>query len=73
MSESNYTIKEFISHSMSDIKETINAIHEDVKSIKEQTIKTNGRVTRLEYWRNAIAWSFGVLMTIVLFTINYFK
>lgn len=44
----NYSIKEFIAHYMNDMKEVINEIHTDVKEIKAQTTRTNGRVSTLE-------------------------
>lgn len=48
MTDEAYSIKEFIGHYMNDMKEQINEIHSDVKEIKVQTQKTNGRVTKIE-------------------------
>lgn len=77
--ELNYSKRE-LDHYFADIRKTLqnqNHILEEIKSdgkeTKAQVYKTNGRVNRLEFWRNAIGWGFGVIMTIVLFTINYYK
>lgn len=64
MTDDGYTIKEFIGHYMEDIKEQIAEIHTDVKEIKIQTLKTNGRVSKLEFWRSVIVWGFGVLVAL---------
>lgn len=48
MTDDTYSIKEFIGHYMEDMKGQISEIHTDVKEIKLQTQKTNGRVTAIE-------------------------
>lgn len=67
-----YTDRE-INHFLGDIKSTLEKQDQMLTKILDQALKTNGRVNRLEFWRNAIGWGFGVIMTIVLFTINYLK
>lgn len=64
--DDSYSIKEFIAHSMEEMKETISEIHADVKEIKVQTQKTNGRVSKLEFWRSVIIWGFGVMMAMLI-------
>jgi len=70
--EPNYSKRE-LDHYFNDMKERLNKQDEMLNKIFEQTSKTNGRVNRLEFWRNAIGWGFGVIMTITLFTLNYIK
>lgn len=48
MSENEFTIKEVFEKYMDTMSVTIKEIHSDVKEIKLQTQKTNGRVTKLE-------------------------
>lgn len=67
----NYTIKEFISHVMNDINGKINEIHSIVKKIEDQTTKTNGRVSKLEWWRSGVVWAIGILWTFLLLLIPY--
>lgn len=59
----NYTIKEYIEHAMNDVKDKITVIHEDVKEIKVQTTKTNGRVNSLE---NHKSWLWGAFAGVLL-------
>lgn len=61
-SDNSYSIKEFISHAMEDIQEKIDDIHSDVKDIKEQTTKTNGRVSKLEQHK---AWLWGAMAALI--------
>lgn len=48
MSDNEFTIKEVFEKYMDTMNSTIKEIHSDVKEIKIQTLKTNGRVTKLE-------------------------
>lgn len=77
--DSNYSKRE-LDHYFNDMKERLkkqdemlSKQDEMLSKIFEQTSKTNGRVSSLEFWRNAIGWGFGVIMTITLFTLNYIK
>lgn len=70
--DSNYSKRE-LDHYFGDIKETLRNQNEILARIETQVLKTNGRVNRLEFWRNAIGWGFGVILTVSLFTLNYFK
>lgn len=45
--------------------EVLKEISSDVKEIMEQTIKTNGRVSKLEWWRASLVWALGFLITLV--------
>lgn len=49
-----------------DIMSVLSDIKSDVKETKEQTIKTNGRVSKLEWWRNSFLWALGALWTLLL-------
>lgn len=70
--DSNYSKREQ-DHFFNDIKERLEKQDAMLIKILEQATKTNGRVNKLEFWRNAIGWGFGVIMTITLFTLNYIK
>ena len=72
MAEKNYSKREQ-DHFQNDIKARMDKQDDMLAQILTQALKTNGRVNGLEFWRNAIGWGFGVIMTIVLFTINYYK
>lgn len=56
MSENNYTIKEVVEHYLKDMKE-------DLKEIKTQTQKTNGRVNSLESTRS---WMWGAIAVLTI-------
>lgn len=45
---------------------------EVLELIKVQTTKTNGRVSKLEWWRSGIIWAGGVVGTICLMFIPIF-
>lgn len=63
MSEESYTIKEFLSHSMQDMKETIEEIRDDIKEIKSQTLTTKEEVNDL---KNHRAYLWGALSVITV-------
>jgi len=67
-----YTKRE-LDHYFNDIKSILARQDGTLSRIETQTTKTNGRVSRLEYWRNVLIWSFGVGLTITVFLLNYFK
>jgi hypothetical protein len=56
MSDNSYTMKEVVEHYLKDMKS-------DIKEIKEQTTKTNGRVTSLEHTRS---WMWGAIAVLTL-------
>ena len=70
--ESNYSKRE-LDFFIKEIRDTLEIQNQMLARIETQVLKTNGRVNKLEFWRNAIGWGFGVIMTVVLFTINYYK
>ncbi len=70
--DSNYSKRE-LDHYFGDIKETLGKQNIILARIEAQTTRTNGRVSKLEFWRNALIWAFGVLLTITIFLFNYFK
>lgn len=43
-----------------------------LERIETQTLKTNGRVSKLEWWRNAIVWGAGVFGAICVLFIPLF-
>lgn len=72
MAEKNYSKRE-LDHYFTDIKQTLVSQNIILERIEQQTTKTNGRVSKLEFWRGVIIWGFGVLLTITLFILNYIK
>ena len=59
---SSYSVKEFLSHALEDIDKKISEVHSDIKDIKIQTTKTNGRVSRLENHRSYLWGAFAALI-----------
>ena len=77
--DSNYSKREQ-DHFFTDIKERLEKQDAMLIKILDQALKTNGRVTnsereiaKLKWWKGAIGWGFGLIVTLVLFTLNYFK
>lgn len=70
--ELNYSKRE-LDHYFDEIKEICRLQNIVLTRIEAQTMKTNGRVSKLEDWRTAIAWGFGFMFSGVLFVINYLK
>lgn len=54
-----------------DIMDALSDIKVDLKETKIQTLKTNGRVSKLEWWRNALIWGFGAILGLLAFMIPY--
>jgi hypothetical protein len=48
------------------LAEIVNEIRCDVKEIKEQTLRTNGRVGKLEIWRGIITGGLIVISAVVV-------
>lgn len=63
MSEKNYSKRELDTALMS-IKDHLGAQDIILNDIKTQTTKTNGRVSKLEWWKGGLIWAFGVLITL---------
>lgn len=65
MEETNYTKRE-LDHFFVELNKRMD--HQDgmLSEIKIQTLKTNGRVTKGEFWITALKWMFGIVWTIVL-------
>lgn len=59
-----------LDHHFNDIREkflgAITDIASDVKDIKIQTTKTNGRVSKLEHWRTAVLAAGGIITGVVI-------
>lgn len=43
----------------------------ELKEVRVQTTKTNGRVTKLEAWRTGIAWFFGFMVGMFAFAVTF--
>lgn len=69
MNENKYQNRE-IDHFINELKITLEKQDKMLESILSQTLKTNGRVNKLEDWRKALVWGFGVLMTISILVVN---
>lgn len=67
--ETNYSKRE-LDHFFSDMRARLDKQDGMLEKILAQATKTNGRVNGLEYWRNAIAWASGVLITFSVIVIN---
>lgn len=39
---------------LGEVREGIKSLHDKADTIKEQVVKTNGRVTSLEHWRTGL-------------------
>ena len=66
-----------LDHYFNDIREkflgAITDIASDVKDIKIQTTKTNGRVSKLEHWRTAVLAAGGIVTSVIIpFSVYYF-
>lgn len=60
-----YSRREF-DHYFQDMRSNIQETMTTVKEIKVQTTLTNGRVSKLEWWRSTVLWALGALWTILL-------
>jgi hypothetical protein len=71
MKEPNYSKRE-LDHYLGDLKEILVKQNVTLEEIKTQTIKTNGRVSKLEWWQGAIIWGTPILISIAIFLFNKF-
>ena len=70
--ESNYSKRE-LDHFLGDIKGHLSKQDEILNNILAQTTKHNGRMTKLELWRNVIVWTFvTVVLPSIFFLLNKF-
>lgn len=58
---------------MDDQDKVLDEINGDVKLTKAQAYKTNGRVSKLEWWRNAVIWGVGLLLALAVPILNFIK
>lgn len=58
--EKNYSKRE-LDTAFNSITDHLKSQDGTLEKIYIQTTKTNGRVSKLEYWRNAIIWTIGIL------------
>ena len=72
MEEQNYSKRE-LDHYFGEIKETLEKQNIILERIEGQTTKTNGRVSKLEFWRAVMGWGFSTCLALMLFILNYFK
>ncbi len=60
------TYRELIITKLDNLNEKIGGVNEKADKTLAQTIKTNGRVTKLESWRSYVIGASVVLVTILL-------
>lgn len=72
MNEDNYSKRE-LDHYFGDLFKRMDKQDGLLSSIEAQTKKTNGRVSKLEWWRSAMIWGFSLVVTIVIALIPFFK
>lgn len=65
MADKNYSKREF-DHYFKDIGDQLDKQDASLVRIENQTLATNGRVSKLEWWRNAVIWFLGILWTALL-------
>lgn len=77
MDDSNYSKRE-LDHYFDDLKSrlskqdlTLSRIEADGKETKTQAYKTNGRVSKLEWWQKALIWTFtAIIVPTIFFVLN---
>lgn len=69
--EPNYSKRE-LDHFLGDLKNHLKRQDEVLARIETQVLKTNGRVTALEFWQGSVKWAWGVIVTILVFLANKF-
>lgn len=73
MPKDSFTIKEVFENYMDNMEKKIEEIHGDVKEIKVIQQSDNGRVSKLEFWRNVIIWAFGILIALAPLILAFIK
>lgn len=59
-------------HYFQDMFKRMDSQDRVLSRIESQTIKTNGRVSKLEWWKAVLIWAFGVmLLFLVPITIHF--
>lgn len=58
-------------HFFGDLFKRMDKQDASLNRIEEQTMRTNGRVTRLEIWKTAIIWLIGIIAGFLAFAIPY--
>lgn len=71
MENSQYSTRE-LDHYFKDMKDTVAEMNFDLKEIKSQTTKTNGRVTSLEYKEKFFIWTLRSLWILIILLIPFF-
>lgn len=66
MSEETYSQKDLMEHWFGEITKRLDKQDIVLGSIQLQTTRTNGRVTKLEFWNSALKWTCGVLWTLLI-------
>ena len=69
MEDTNYSQRE-LDHFFTDLKSDIKEIKDVLNRVEQQTTRTNGRVTKLEYWRTGVVWGVGVLAAVGTIVVN---
>lgn len=57
--------KRELDHFFQELNTHLNHQDEALIRIEAQTMKTNGRVTKLEQWRSVLIWGFGTITVLV--------
>lgn len=58
--------KRELDHFFQELNAHLSHQDEALMRIEAQTMKTNGRVTKLEQWRSALIWGFGTLIAVIV-------
>lgn len=68
--EPNYSKRE-LDHFLGDIKTQLNKQDETLIEILTQTTRHNGRMSKLEIWKNIIVWTFvTIILPSIFFLLN---
>lgn len=70
--DKNYSKRE-LDHYFGDIKGTLEKQNVILEEIKVQTTEHNHRMSKVEWRQTATMWAIPIIITIVIFLLNYFK